>query len=181
VLTPGNLITLLGLGLVVLGLVLLSQKVDVWLAVICLVIGRLADLLDGLVAHRTRTKSPVGEAMDAAVDKLEIILTVIVIWLLGLLPTAAFILCAVHAVYNVGLSVYAHFTAHRIHPTRAGKLATASQWAAIALFIPAFSDLWRNPPQSLLYLIGWVCIGCFVALGLTSSWQYTKELRNHGR
>src|SRR6478609_9535796 len=76
VLTPANIVSLLGLSMVVFGLVLLLQGQS-WAGVALLVIGRLLDIVDGAVAEATGTKSPLGEIVDASFDKLSTVLTII--------------------------------------------------------------------------------------------------------
>jgi phosphatidylglycerophosphate synthase len=107
--SPSNVITIVGGVLVTAGLVLLARHEIVWLAVTLIMIGRAADLADGLVADKTGTKSTVGEAMDATVDKLELVAAVVVIWLASLIPAFVFVILVVHAVYNSLLSLAEYF------------------------------------------------------------------------
>jgi phosphatidylglycerophosphate synthase len=179
--SPGNFITVLGCLLVVTGLVLLLHHKSTWLAVILLMVGRLADLADGLVADWTGTKSPVGEAMDAIIDKIELALVVIVIWLLSLLPTAVFIVFAVHTVSNVVLSTFANYKTERLHPSRSGKLAAAGEWAVIALFVLHYGlslyGFWNN----LTALVAWGLFAGSALLAIFGSYQYSRQLTSsHG-
>src|SRR5690606_15766775 len=82
VITPANIITALGLGIVLWGVgVLLREQ---YITGILLVAGgRLLDVVDGLVAEATHTKSPLGEMLDAAVDKIGTLLTVGCLFVIG--------------------------------------------------------------------------------------------------
>jgi phosphatidylglycerophosphate synthase len=175
--SPGNAISLVGGLLVISGLMLLVYQRHLLLAVALLCIGRLADLADGVIADWTGTKSPVGEAMDAVVDKIELILAVVVIGLLALMPVAVFITLAVHALYNVILSLTLHFRGDKMHPSRSGKFAAAVEWAAAAIFVLHYGLPMSTSLRNLTSLVAWMLFGVFVVLALVSSYQYTKELR----
>jgi phosphatidylglycerophosphate synthase len=176
--SPGNAVTVAGGVIVVIALVLLANHRSTWLAVAMLMLGRLADLLDGHVASWTGTKSPVGEAFDAVVDKLEICLAAVVLWLLSLVPGVVFAVFVVHALYNFGLTFLDFVTNRKLHPTQAGKLAAAAEWIAIGLFVLdsglKLSGNWHLVTVSA----AWILFVIFAALGVVSSLGYTAQLRN---
>ncbi len=82
IITPGNIITLVGIALVAVGLSEVYRH-QYAVGIVALIVGRLADLLDGLVAEKTRTKSPLGEILDASIDKISTVLTVVILYALN--------------------------------------------------------------------------------------------------
>src|SRR5437764_4120352 len=67
--TPGNVISILGLLGVFLSLLLINNT-HYRLGLIILAVSRLLDIVDGWAAQITGTKSPFGERIDAATDKI---------------------------------------------------------------------------------------------------------------
>src|SRR5580700_510193 len=122
VITPGNFITLIGAVFVIIGLYDLAHA-QLITGVALLLIGRMADILDGMVADHTKTKSPLGEAVDAATDK---ILTIVALYVLldnQLIPLIVGLVMAVHAVYNILVSTVARRLHVSLHPSSTGKLS----------------------------------------------------------
>lgn len=177
-LTPGNIITILGGLLVASGLLMLALHNNTLVAVGLLILGRLADLADGWAADRTGTKSPVGEAFDAVVDKFELLGAVVVLWIASLLPDIVFVVLLLHAVYNSSLSLLEHSRRRGLHPSRSGKLAAALEWLVIPLFVIDaglnVSGGWHTAVfgSAIVLFISIIC------LALISSVDYTKQLRS---
>src|SRR5690349_11384075 len=69
VMTPGNLLSFIGILLVGIGLAAINRQ-HIWKGLVLLAMGRLCDILDGSAAEYTGTKSPLGEAVDASLDKI---------------------------------------------------------------------------------------------------------------
>jgi phosphatidylglycerophosphate synthase len=142
VVTPGNITSVLGLILVLIGLCMLLRGQT--LASFLLVgFGRLADLLDGIVAHKTGTKSPIGEAVDAGIDKIELLVAVVVMVALEAAP--ALLLGAV-IVLNVAIAFVSGLSKlkqRHIHPVRTGKMATFVLWAGLGLYIGYAASRWH--------------------------------------
>lgn len=139
VLTPGNAITIAGLLAVAYGIRLIADGSYAsglgWI-----VGGRLADLLDGLLAENTGTKSPLGEALDATCDKLGTIATLVVLIIQNILPWwLALVLLLPHAVISA-VSLAAKFQGRQPHPSRLGKISMALLWSAIVLLV-----VWQLP------------------------------------
>ena len=130
VVTPGNVVTVLGLTLVILGLIAIDRH-DYWLGLILLAIGRLADLLDGWLADRTGTKSPLGEAADVLADKAATIFTLAVFFMDKLVPWPLLGLALLPHLIITLLPLTKSWRQHRLHPSRAGKLSMAMLWVSI--------------------------------------------------
>lgn len=134
--TPGNIATILGLALVVIGLVAIERG-DFVVGLVTVMFGRIADVLDGLIAARTRTKSRLGEALDAGADKIAIAGTLVVVVLQHVLPLWLALLAATKSAANVVFAAIAQSQKRPLHPSAAGKLATGGEWLALGLLIGA--------------------------------------------
>ncbi|HET6924392.1 MAG TPA: CDP-alcohol phosphatidyltransferase family protein, partial [Candidatus Saccharimonadales bacterium] len=119
-LTPGNVLTFLGAVLVVAGLIMLHSKLYL-LSFLLIIVGRLCDLADGWAAHRTGTKSPLGEKLDAGMDKLLGLVALIALVAMHYFPLwAALVIIAVNLAISLP-SALSLFEGKTIHPSRAGK------------------------------------------------------------
>jgi phosphatidylglycerophosphate synthase len=134
--TPGNLITMCGVLLSFGGLALLYNHRFGW-GLLLLGLGRLADIIDGLIADRTKTKSRVGEALDAGFDKVVAVATIMVFLIKDLVPVWPLVIILAISLCNVGLGAIAKLRHRIIHPTQAGKYAALLQWASLLLFVLA--------------------------------------------
>lgn len=135
-LTPGNIVSLIGASLVATSLVYFVRDAWGW-GLFFLIIGRLADVADGIVAARTRTKSPVGEAVDATLDKFTLLAALIVFVVTGVVPLLAIALIAIFNAANAAFSLIARIRKRRIHPSQIGKITAVFQWAAILAYVTA--------------------------------------------
>lgn len=167
IVTPANLITVVGLGLVMYGLLLVLQE-HFLLGIILVGLGRLFDIFDGAVAEVTRTKSPLGEICDAVADKIGTLLTIAVLFIaqiaawwiiLALIIPQGFISILIFYKRNKGIGV---------HPTLQGKLSMATAWVGILglLATKAAGDI------AILVVIAYGCIAASFVLGLYALWQY---------
>jgi phosphatidylglycerophosphate synthase len=134
IVTPPNIITVIGLGLVIIGLMFVMQRQD-WIGIGLIIVGRLLDLVDGWLAELTQTKSPVGELFDAAADKIGTILTIIVFYAALLAPW--WLLTAMllpHIIISV-ISLQARRQKKQLHPSRLGKVSLAALWVGLFGFV----------------------------------------------
>jgi phosphatidylglycerophosphate synthase len=136
IVTPPNLISLIGFIIVLYGLVSLLQQ-EFLAGLIALLAGRLLDIVDGWVADMTGTKSPLGELIDAAIDKIGTFLTLIVLYTAGVSEWWLLTLLLVPQIIISLLSFYKRYKKASIHPTRIGKLSMAGLWASISLLLLA--------------------------------------------
>ncbi len=176
IITPANLVSLVGALLVVYGLWAVVHG-SLLLGIVTIGLGRGADVLDGIVADYTKTKSALGEAVDATVDKILLALTLVTVLALQLLPFAVGIAMALHGLYNIGLYVTAHYRKVRLHPSLIGKLATSFEWLSVALYLIANLLKGNGSSYTQIVLIGAsVMFGLFVATAIRSSYGYTQRL-----
>ena len=165
--SPANVVTIIGLGIVVYGLIAILNE-QYWLGLVLLAVGRLLDIVDGVVAEATKTKSPLGEIFDAAADKVGTILTLLILIIGGI--TNIWILAALIApqVITPFVALYKKRTNQTIHPTRQGKLSMATAWVGIVglLVVKALNDF-----QPLAVAVSIIIVISF-ALGMYALWQY---------
>ncbi|MBC7707800.1 CDP-alcohol phosphatidyltransferase family protein [Polaromonas sp.] len=157
VVTPGNIITVIGFTTALAGIVAITKE-HYWYGFVGLLTGRLLDIADGWAADFTSTKSPLGEALDASVDKLITLLTLIV---LGVTHTApAWIIVGIllpHLLISL-LAGQAVLKGKRLHPSRYGKLSMAAAWASLVGFVAtraANANLYLN---GISYILGFISI-----------------------
>lgn len=167
ILTPANVISVIGAILVFLGLFYIFTN-ELALGFVCVAVGRFADLLDGAVAQATGTKSSVGEAVDAGLDKIIIFVAIVAFFVTGIVPLWAAVIITLRNLIIMTLGLLGK--AHRVtlHPSRAGKYAAATEWSAILLFILAVAfggQNWQGAEVAsfavaCVFLIITVLLGC---------------------
>lgn len=171
--TPGNIITAVGFILVLIGLVGILRHAY-WWGFALIVLGRLCDILDGLAAEATGTKSPLGEALDVACDKAGSILSFGALLLAHVIswPVAALLLLP-----NLSIIAFTRLAARRhtkLHPARSGKLAMAATWAALICFLLATAL--RLSSHSWLEITGDVFTALAFVLGAWASAVYWRDI-----
>ncbi len=167
VITPPNIITVIGLGLVVYGLIEIMQQ-HLWFGIIWVIIGRLLDIADGMAAQATHTKSPLGEIFDATADKAGTFLTIIVFVLAGITPWWAALALALPQLIIAVVILYKKRAGQGVHPTRQGKLSMAALWLAAA---GMFLTVALHAPLALIISTALVTAAS-IALGFYALWQY---------
>lgn len=130
IVTPGNVATFIGIGVVVLGLIEIFDK-NYWWGCMLIVVGRLCDLLDGWLAESTQTKSPLGELLDASIDKIGTILTIVVFYIAMLAPWWVLSALLLPHLVIIFISLKARRENIQLHPSRAGKVSMAAVWGAL--------------------------------------------------
>ena len=170
IITPPNIITFIGLLIVLYGLFALLVG-EYWTGLIALAVGRLLDIVDGMVAQQTGTKSPLGELLDAAVDKIGTLLTIIVLFIAGISFWWLIALLLLPQLIIPFVTLYKRSKNKKIHPTRAGKLSMASLWVSIVglILIKALALEMFHPTAIVVYVISVISF----KLGLYALWQYS--------
>ena len=172
--TPGNAISIVGLVLVLTGLLILALDGDTLTGICLILIGRLTDILDGLVADWTGTKGVIGEGVDATVDKISLGICAIVMFILSLLPAYVAGIAIVHTLYNTALYYKARTLGVSIHSSYSGKIGTALAWATITCYVGR--DLSGGTWHAMFSIVAQVTFIAFVVLAGFSSWHYTRTL-----
>ena len=132
--TPGNFLSVSGFLCVLAGLWIVVAG-SLFAGTVLVSVGRLADIADGIIAHRTGTKSPLGRLLDASLDKTGAYLALIIFTLRGVLPPAVAIAIALPNLVTMFVSSYAPWRHIFLNPSLAGKLAAGGYWTAIIAFV----------------------------------------------
>ena len=174
-LTPANLASLAGGFLSVYGLFIVFNG-EIVSGLSLLTIGRIADLLDGMIAEYTKTKSPLGELVDAIVDKLVVAFAVIIFAVSGLVPWPIIALIAAVNIFNGLFGLLGKLKKLAMHPSKFGKYSTFLAWITL-IFYPL--GIWIKAFESALtgmILIGIALISFafFVVIGLVASINYGR-------
>lgn len=177
VVTPANLVSLIGAAITIIGLVRLVNDLS-FLNILLVTFGRLADIADGYVAQKTMTKSPLGEVIDATVDKLLAFVAVLALAIANLAPLVIIILIFLYSIFNSIVSGAAKLRDRPIHPSREGKLAGAACWGVV-IFYPLYSLLKDNSENvaiaTLLIALSFTVL--FIWYGLRSMTEYYRLWR----
>ena len=170
IITPPNIISVIGLALVIYGVIALTQE-NFWIGFAALVVGRLLDVVDGLVAQATGTKSALGEFVDASIDKVGTLLTIVALFIVA--PEYWWLITAllIPQIIIPFVSFYKKQKKKAVHPTRQGKLGMASLWVAIAglITVKAFDVEMTHPLAIATLFIAAVS----TILTLYALWQYS--------
>lgn len=174
IITPANVTSVIGVTLVGLGLwyVYLDELTP---GFVLITIGRIADLIDGVVAQATGTKSSVGEAVDATLDKLAVIGALIVCIGTGTIPLLAVMLIGARNVINITLSLLARVHKKILHPSRAGKNAGGLEWISILFFILSMlfdHQNWSGAADTV-FIFAYVILGLTLFIGLAAIRDYS--------
>ena len=172
-LTPGNVITLSGLFIVIIGLYWLMSA-HYWLALYALIVGRCFDLLDGWAAEATGTKSPLGEMLDAASDKIGTLLTLGAASLTSVAPWWLLLGLAIPHLIIAAISYAANRRGRRLHPSRLGKISMAAAWIGLLGLIALQAS---SMPSVSIGLAVFIFCGLSIGLGLAAASSYLKELK----
>lgn len=173
IITPGNITTVLGFGLVIAGLWQIYFH-HYWLGIFTVSIGRLSDLLDGWLAEKTHTKSPLGESFDAVADKLGTLFTLAVLVLTHIVPIWIVVPMAAPQLILPFFTLVAHSRHKSIHPSRAGKLSMAFAWVSLAGFVLIKA---ANVHAGVLLLLATAFAITSSAFGLYAAANYAKVIR----
>lgn len=171
IVTPANVISIIGLVLVLAGLADIYAD-NVWRGLALIAVGRVLDIVDGIVAEETGTKSPLGEALDATVDKLELAVALPLLVVVSILaPWQAISLASLHLV-NAACAVMAKFVGKTLHTSRLGKYAISLQW--IAIFMLGILSV--NEGSRLFYFLANVTFISSLGLGVYGSLGYLRSI-----
>jgi phosphatidylglycerophosphate synthase len=118
-------------------------------------VGRALDLADGWAADKTGTKSRLGEAVDASLDKIETVIVLLAVW-----PyVAPWIVPAIlvpHGLIAI-VALSARELGRPLHPLRSGKVSMALAWVGLVVIVLA------------PYLISWLSVGWVLTVGLVGA------------
>ena len=176
--TIGNFFSLLGLASVPYGLwAIIGLDSYLWGATV-LAVGRFCDLLDGWLADKTGTKSPLGEKIDASFDKAATAAVAMGLLLGGLLPLVFSVLLVAPHIAIAGVAMAAYIRGKSLHPSRAGKVSMAFVWVSITSAILArgvYADGAGEVWSSGLWAAAFVTLTVSFVLGVMALIGYLGE------
>lgn len=175
IVTPGNIVTITGLCVVVFALQQLAIA-HYWVAAAALAAGRMLDIVDGLLADKTGTKSPFGELLDATVDKIGTFLTGVVFVISAIAPLWLILAVLLPYIATTLIVFYAHFARVRLHPSQVGKIGMAVAWVSLVGFVIAKA---AHAPLGSSVLGLAVSFLAMLAAGMATfaTAQYARDLR----
>jgi phosphatidylglycerophosphate synthase len=175
--TPANGISLSGAAVTLIGLSLLST--NIWLSLVLITVGRVADIADGMVADKTGTKSALGEAIDATIDKVLLTAALLALFVFELVANPIIFAVAALAAVNSLISLLARKQQIAIHPTLAGKLSTAACWLALlALPVAHYLNEQGSMYGQIFLITGLFAFGATLLLGIQSTLSYYQQYRS---
>ncbi|HET7673260.1 MAG TPA: CDP-alcohol phosphatidyltransferase family protein [Candidatus Saccharimonadales bacterium] len=177
IVTPANIASLVGGALAMYGLWLILDG-RIVSGLVYLSLGRIADIADGMIAEYTRTKSPIGEMIDATIDKFVVASALIVLGALELVPWIIILLIALQNAVNVMISVIAKLRHKALHPSRLGKVSAAFSWVTIILY-PLSDWLQRDAYSAsaqFLKIISLVSFVIYMVLGSQATLGYAHVI-----
>jgi cardiolipin synthase len=174
IITVGNYFSLLGLLSVPFGLSLVLDD-HIFAGIAVLLLGRFCDMLDGFLADRTGTKSPLGEKIDAVFDKLSTALLVVVLAAGMLVPLWVLALVVLPQILMAALALRVYLRSSIMHPSRFGKLSMAAGWLTLLAFL-AVPDY---PGSVWMYgaAVAFLLLGVAVFLSVVALFGYHREHR----
>ena len=170
VITPANIVSVIGLALVVWGVALLGHGSYI-LGVLLIIGGRLADIADGFIAERTRTKSRLGEIMDIVIDKLTAVIVLVYAIINFSIPVYVLTFVILQNVLSSLAGLYIHFKSLDLHTTRLGKTATGLTWAVMIVFI-----LLEHYDNSVVAAGAYGAFGAYLTVGILSLQEYYSKI-----
>jgi phosphatidylglycerophosphate synthase len=171
IITPGNIVTFIGLILVLLGLFAIVES-DYLQGALLLLVGRLADIADGWAADKTGTKSPIGEAADAVADKVVTGLTVVVFLTQAITAWWILVALVVPQVASATISFIARQHSKTLHPSRIGKLSMFFTWVSLLglLLLKAID----GEAMSFIQVLAYMLTALATVLGIVAVWGYAR-------
>ncbi len=174
IVTPGNVATTIGLGLVGNGLYDI-RKGSYVRGIAKVIGGRSFDLVDGMLAEATDTKSPLGEAYDATVDKVEFAAAIAVLG--EAIPTKAKLTMGTRDVAMWALTAIGRIRGVSTHPSKAGKHYTAGEWVATTSYLVgnALEETGQHKQASVFQFLGDTVLGVMTPNGIDGIKQLAHE------
>ena len=176
IITAANAVTMAGTVMVMNGLMDISQG-NKGLGVAKIGAGRLADVADGEIAHRTGTKGNVGRVLDPTVDMVQLGVALPVLVSSDVMPIAAAAIVGIPKLATALGSATAFVRGQEINVPEEAKLGTAALWAGIGAFCLK-AVLERHIPgsaETALEAFGWAGTVGGTAYQLPATKQYVQS------
>ncbi len=171
--TPGNLTSLAGFLISLAGIVSLFYEAY-WFALLAILVGRCLDLLDGFLAEKTSTKSPLGELVDATVDKVITLAAVFSLYVLGLASGPLLLVLFAPQVLITVCTLIGRTQQVHLHPALTGKWSMALVWVVLLGLVLAHAGDFST--QRILIITAWIVAFTSAALAGHALWGYIRQI-----
>lgn len=173
--TPANCIDAIAFA----GVIKYAPELDRLQGIVMVGASYAADMVDGIVARSTGTTSKIGEAFDAAGDKIKTAYTAAHIARLDLAPRTLLAAVALQNIANTGAVIYdrLHNRTPQITVSKPGKRSTFSNTLGLSLHSIG-AEIERNGDQvsaDRMRNVGTaITVGGLIAFGIPATRQYWK-------
>lgn len=179
VFTIPNFISMTGAALAIRG----SEEIDTPEGLAKCAVGRLADVLDGIVARMTGQTSNTGAALDATTDKIVMAKILYEMNKKGLAPKHVLGTVAVLNSINAAATGIANLRSKEkaeTRPTKSGKLAMAGETVTLISYIAAhIAEQDKNPkPAKILRKLGAAAFAASLPFAAHATCTYIKRAIN---
>ncbi len=152
--TPGNIVSGTSFGLLKYGLKQVEQG-NQWRGLSIIIGSKVGDLIDGFVADKTGTKSPIGAVVDQTTDKLSLLTTFPTIKKMELVPNSVLYPIMAQNSLNVYIAAKSQLGKVKMKgSSKEGKITQVSQWSTMGLF--ALSKMTEGNHNDFSKKIGYI-------------------------
>jgi phosphatidylglycerophosphate synthase len=173
VVTVGNFVTVFGFIVVLFGIdkIIVQQY---WIAFVALIVGRCQDVVDGWAAQQTQTKSPLGELLDAGLDKVGTCMTIVVLYSYNDASWWILLLLVLPHIFISTITFISIKQRKHLHPSTRGKISMASAWLSLLGFVAMRAT--NVTFHSTLGIATYTTAVLSIAIGMSATLGYTREL-----
>ena len=155
------------------------NNLDSWKGIVITAASFFADMADGKIARATGTESPLGEAVDAAGDKIKLAAALYQIWKLDLAPKPLLVAIAAQNGINAALTAgdRAINSQPVIHPSYFGKRAILLEQLGLGLHVIGSEVAKKHERRAaIIKKVGTLTSVAGLGLGAAATAGYTKSL-----
>ena len=141
-------------------------------------VGRVLDIVDGIAADKTGTKSPLGEKIDAFADKILMLKALRTLHRTNSAPKSTIGAYLILGSVNAVSALEAKRKGKEIHTSKAGKIATVLAWHSITDSIAITALSYKNEDKkkiSGLEKRAKVTTALAIGLGMYATYGYVKQ------
>jgi phosphatidylglycerophosphate synthase len=173
VVTVGNFVTVFGFAIVSYGIdkIIVQQY---WVAFTALIVGRCMDVVDGWAAQLTQTKSPLGELLDAGLDKVGTFMIIVVLYSYNDAAWLILVLLVLPHIFISAITFISIKQQKHLHPSTRGKISMASAWVSLLGFVAMRAT--HVTFSSMLGYTTYILAVLSIIIGLSATYGYTREL-----
>lgn len=144
---------------------------------VAMTLGRAGDVVDGILAEKTGTKSRIGEALDAGSDKVQALGAGALLAYEGVLPRSSVAVIGAQNAANMafaGIAKARHVPEY--HPSAAGKYSVGALWSAVTAYSAAEMARTAGHERAahVLQVAGHVATAAYALLGTEAAIDYAR-------